>query len=144
MLARIAAIVSALAPRSAHRLEAKALGRRGERRAQWFYRWRGYTIVGSNVRLRSGELDLVVRRGRTLVLVEVKTRQSLAAGEGFLAVDANKQERLARLGRELLATRGAGGCKQVRFDVVSLFWNGRRLALTHIADAFRVDGDASR
>ncbi|HSP35400.1 MAG TPA: YraN family protein, partial [Thermoanaerobaculia bacterium] len=62
-----------------------SLGARGERRAAWFYRLRGYRVVARNVRLHSGEIDLVVRRGRTLVIAEVKTRQSLAAGEGFEA-----------------------------------------------------------
>ncbi len=61
------------------------LGRAGERRAAWFYRLRGYHIIDRNVRLTAGEIDLVVRRGATLVIAEVKTRQSLAAGEGFVA-----------------------------------------------------------
>ena len=55
------------------------LGPIGERRALWYFRLRGYRIVARNVRLRRGEIDLIVRRGRTLVFVEVKTRQSLAA-----------------------------------------------------------------
>src|SRR5438067_8320498 len=68
-------------------VQAKDLGRRGERRAAWFYRLRGYWIVARNERLRRGEIDLVVRRGKVLVFVEVKTRQSLTAGEGYEAVD---------------------------------------------------------
>ena len=59
------------------------LGPLGERRAAWFYRLRGYTIVARNVRFRRGEIDLIVRRGRTLAFVEVKTRQSLTAGAGY-------------------------------------------------------------
>ncbi|HEY8712883.1 MAG TPA: YraN family protein, partial [Thermoanaerobaculia bacterium] len=73
------------------------LGRAGERRAAWFYRLRGYRIVERNVRMTGGEIDLVVRRGKTLVIAEVKTRQSLAAGEGFVAVDRTKRERMIRL-----------------------------------------------
>jgi putative endonuclease len=51
-------------------LDTRKLGRRGERRAAWFYRLRGYRVVAANVRLRSGEIDLIVRRGRTLAFVE--------------------------------------------------------------------------
>ena len=70
------------------------LGRLGERRAVWFYRLRAYRIVGRNVRLRSGEIDLLARRGSTLAVVEVKTRQSLTAGEGYEAVDSRKRTRI--------------------------------------------------
>lgn len=122
-------------------MDARDLGRRGERRAAWFYRLRGYRIVARNVRLRSGEIDLVCRRGRTLVVAEVKTRQSLAAGEGFEAVDAAKRERLIRLAGEYVRSRRD---LQIRYDVVSLFWNGRRFVVSHYADAFRPVADARR
>ena len=72
-------------------MDSRELGRRGERRAAWFYRLRGYSIVARNVRLRNGEIDLIVRRRRVLAFVEVKARQSLAAGEGYEAVDRVKQ-----------------------------------------------------
>jgi putative endonuclease len=113
------------------------LGARGERRAAWFYRLRGYTIVARNVRFRTGEIDLIVRRGRTLAFVEVKTRQSVAAGAGYDAVGARKQRRLIDLALLWLARHPHPG--EVRYDVLSLHWNGRRFAVTHFADAFRDD-----
>ena len=116
----------------------KELGARGERRAAWFYRLRGYRVVARNVRLHSGEIDLVLRRGRTIVIAEVKTRQSLAAGEGFEAVDARKREKLIRLAGEFV--RGDRDVR-IRYDVVSLFWNGRRFIVSHYADAFRPVSD---
>jgi putative endonuclease len=111
------------------------LGRRGERRAAWFYRLRGYSIVARNVRFRTGEIDLIVRRGRTLAFVEVKTRQSLTAGAGYDAVGVHKQRQLIALASLWLARHPHPG--EVRYDVLSLFWNGRRFAVTHFADAFR-------
>ena len=116
----------------------KELGARGERRAAWYYRLRGYRVAGRNVRLHSGEIDLVLRRGRTLVIAEVKTRQSLAAGEGFEAVDARKRERLIRLAGEYVG--GERGLR-IRYDVVSLYWNGRRFIVSHYPDAFRPVAD---
>ena len=118
----------------------RELGRRGERRAAWFYRLRGWRIVARNVRLRRGEIDLVVRRAGTLAFVEVKTRQSLAAGEGFEAVGSEKQAKLAQLTDEYLARTPHRGT--VRYDVISIFWNGRRFAVTHFADAFQPVSDA--
>jgi putative endonuclease len=52
---------------------------RGERRALRHYRLRGYRLVEANARAGGYELDLVLRRGRKLVVVEVKEK----AGEGF-------------------------------------------------------------
>ena len=114
------------------------LGRRGERRAAWFYRFRGYRIVARNVRLAAGEIDLVARRGRTLAIVEVKTRQSLAAGEGYEAVNRRKRERLVRL-----ATQYAGHRDDlhIRYDVLSLYWNGKRFVVSQFVDAFRPVAD---
>lgn len=51
------------------------LGRRGEEAAVRLLLAKGYTILARNWRIRSGELDIVARDGRTLVFVEVKTRR---------------------------------------------------------------------
>lgn len=119
-------------------MHSRKLGARGERRAAWYYRLRGYRIVARNLRLNCGEIDLVARRGRTVVIVEVKTRQSLAAGEGHDAVDRTKRERLVRLGNEYVSReRGV----QIRYDVISLFWNGKRFVVSHYPDAFRPVSD---
>jgi len=123
-------------------VESKQLGRCGEQRAVWFYRLRGYAIAGRNVRLRGGEIDLVVRRGRTLAFVEVKTRQSLTAGEGYEAVDRAKQLQLVRLTDEYLARHPHRG--EIRYDVLSLYWTGLRFVVTHFPDAFRPVSDRRR
>lgn len=117
------------------------LGPRGERRAAWFYRLRGYAILGRNVRLPAGEIDLVVKRGAITVIAEVKTRQSLFAGEGHEAVDRKKRERLFRLGDQYAALHPEV-C--LRYDILSLFWTGRRFIVTHYEDAFRPMADAQR
>jgi putative endonuclease len=117
------------------------LGRRGERRARWFYRLRGFRIVEANLRIAGGELDLVARRGRLVVVAEVKTRQSLAAGHGFEAVGCAKQAQLVRLAGAYLAKLKEPRV-ELRYDVVSLFWTGRRFVVTHFPDAFRPVSDA--
>jgi putative endonuclease len=118
------------------------LGARGERRAAWFYRLRGFSIVGRNHRMRGGEIDLIVRRGKLLVFVEVKTRQSLAAGEGYESVDRAKQMQMVRLSDEYLAKHQHKG--EVRYDIVSLYWNGIRFVLQHFPDAFQTRSDPYR
>ena len=122
---------------------ARQLGRAGERRAAWFYRFRGYRIVARNVRLASGEIDLVARRGNTIVVAEVKTRQSHGAGEGHDAVGREKRERLIKLGDQFLRSIKDDRVA-LRYDVLSLFWNGRRFIVSHFADAFRPMSDRQR
>ena len=51
----------------------------GERRAALHYRLRGYRILARNARAGGNELDLVARRGRTLVFCEVKEKRGRAA-----------------------------------------------------------------
>jgi len=121
------------------KIDIAKLGRMGERRAEWFYRLRGYSIVARNARSHAGEVDLVVRRRSTLVIAEVKTRQTLIAGEGHEAVDRRKRERLIRLGDHYAARYPDA---QLRYDIVSIFWNGRRFEISHFEDAFRPIADA--
>jgi putative endonuclease len=124
------------------RLRPRLLGRLGEWVARVLYLLRGYRIVGCNVRSAAGEIDLVVRRGRMLVVAEVKTRQSLRAGEGFEAVDRRKRQRLVRLAEELLSRQREP--LQVRYDIVSVRWTGWWCAVRVIEDAFRPVGNAQR
>jgi putative endonuclease len=121
-------------------MNARSLGRRGERRAAWFYRLRGYRIIARNLRVGRGEIDLIVRRGRTLAFVEVKTRQRLTAGEGFAAVDRAKRMQMIELASRYLVQHPHRG--DVRYDVMSLFWTGWRFVVTHFADAFEPVADA--
>jgi len=123
-------------------IPSRELGQRGERRAAWFYRLRGYRIVARNVRLRGGEIDLIVRRGRLLVFAEVKARQSLTAGYGVDAVDRRKKLQIISLTSAYLARHSHDG--EVRHDILSLFWTGWRFVISHYPDAFRPIADRFR
>jgi putative endonuclease len=124
-------------PFSRRRLPPRALGPLGERRAVWFYRWRGYSIVARNLRTRGGEIDLVVRRGRVVAFVEVKTRQSRSAGTPQEAVDLRKQGRMALAAERLVRSLGLEGL-ECRYDVLSLYWTGRRFRAEHFPGAFEI------
>jgi len=97
----------------------RAYGAAGEARAAAWYEQHGYEVVERNWRCKEGELDLVVRRGRDLVFVEVKARRTDRFGTPAEAVTPAKQRRLRTLaGRylELTNTRAAS----LRFDVVAI------------------------
>jgi putative endonuclease len=122
-------------------MNSRELGRKGERRAAWFYRLRGYRILERNARLPAGEIDLVVKRGATIVIAEVKTRQTKIAGEGHEAVDRRKRERMIKLGDQYAARHPEA---RLRYDIVSIYWTGWRFVVTHYPDAFRPVADAAR
>ena len=65
----------------------------------------------------------MLRRDRTVVFSEVKTRSGRAFGEPFEAVTSLKQSRLRRLAAEWLRGHRAalrGQAFDIRFDVVSV------------------------
>jgi len=96
-----------------------ALGRLGEDAAAAWYLRNGYEIVAKNWRCRSGEIDLVCRRGRILVICEVKTRTSDRYGSPLEAVTPAKQRRLRQLATLYLLELPTGA-PVVRFDVAAV------------------------
>jgi putative endonuclease len=110
----------------------RAAGARVERRALWWYRLRGWRILGRNVWIAGYELDLIVRRGRRVAFVEVKAKRGLRFGDPLEMVTPEKQRRIRRAADAWLAARrDLTGCT-VRFDVVVQ----RSGALQCVIDAF--------
>ena len=63
----------------------------------------GYEILDRNWRRREGEVDLIVRRGPTVVFCEVKTRSTDRFGTGAESVLPAKQRRIRRLAARWLS-----------------------------------------
>jgi len=122
----------------------RPLGRRGERAAARYLRRRGYKIIARGDHLGPGELDLVaVDRDRTLVFVEVKTRESAEAGHPSEAVDPAKQRRLTRLAVTFMKRHGLMEYP-ARFDVIAVTWpdSQRHPSIEHFPDAFEAIGNS--
>jgi putative endonuclease len=86
-------------------------------------------VLGRNVWAGGYELDLVLRRGRTTVFAEVKSK----SGDGFgTPVEMVTPEKVARIRRAALAWLERHPAERVRFDVVSV--RGRRIEV--LQDAF--------
>jgi putative endonuclease len=100
------------------RLRPGELGRAGERAAADLLRSRGYQVVGAGFLARRGELDLVCRRGKELVVVEVKTRTSDAFGTPLEAVGQRKRRALMAAAAEYRALAEWRG--PIRFAVVGV------------------------
>ncbi|HEY8615419.1 YraN family protein [Phenylobacterium sp.] len=118
--------------RSARGAAARRAGRRSEVLAAVWLMLKGYRILGFRLRTRIAEIDLVALRGRTLVVVEVKRRASLA--DALETVTFDQRDRLRRAGALLAARRPALRDATVRLDLVALA--PRRLPV-HIPDAWK-------
>ena len=119
------------------------VGARGERIASRHLRRKGYRILGRNVQLAGGEIDLLATtdRGRTLVVVEVKTNADAAAAMiPELRVGADKRRRLQRLGVQAQRRFARNRRVALRFDVVAVALRGRwrRPVVRHHRAAFEM------
>jgi putative endonuclease len=100
-------------------------GKQAERRAAWWYRLRGYRIIGTNVWAGRYELDVVAVRGRTVVFCEVKSKSGTRWGDPLEMVTPEKARRVRHAAETWLAYRPAYAAFGVRYDIVAV--RGRRL-----------------
>ena len=78
----------------------------------------GLLLVQQNYRIRSGEIDLIMRDGQLLVFVEVRYRKTQRYGGALQSIDPRKQARIIRTAQHYLQYRAPNA--QVRFDVVAV------------------------
>jgi putative endonuclease len=95
------------------------LGKHGEQVAVDYLLAHDMQILDRNWRCPDGEIDVVAREGRTLVVVEVKTRSGRTHGTAFEAVTEAKIARLRRLAGRWLGEQSEG-FDAVRIDVIAL------------------------
>jgi putative endonuclease len=91
-------------------------GQAGEKCAVRYLRRRGYAILGRNLRLGRGELDIVAMRRDLLVFVEVKTHKTVESA--LLAVHPDKCARLQSAALIWLAGHPERARLQCRFDLI--------------------------
>lgn len=97
----------------------RALGVYGEAYAARHLVEQGMVLLDRNWRCEAGEIDLVLRDGRVLVVCEVKTRSSTAFGSPLEGVTARKAARLRRLAARWLAQHDLHP-DEVRIDLVGV------------------------
>ena len=101
------------------RLNSYQKGQKGEKRAAAFLRLRGYRILERNYRVSQGEIDLVAKKGDTLVFVEVKTRKDDSHGAPIEAVSPLKVRRVSAAAAVYLA-QNQMNFTACRFDIVAV------------------------
>ncbi|MCK4925720.1 YraN family protein [Candidatus Aerophobetes bacterium] len=111
-------------------------GKRGEAAAIRFLKKRGYSILDTNYRCRSGEIDIVAREKDSIVFVEVKTRTSIEFGLPEESLSTRKMAHLTKVALTYLSHRSIKGAS-CRFDVVSVLMKGQDIRSIRLTkDAF--------
>jgi len=109
-------------------------GDKGEELALKLLLDKGLELLHVNWRSSHQEVDLVMKQGKCLVIVEVKTRSSNDFGFPEKAVTKNKQKALVKAANAYLEEFKLD--LDVRFDIVSLTRIQNNWEIHHIEDAF--------
>jgi putative endonuclease len=114
-----------------------ASGRRGEDLAHRYLRKRGFTIIARNYRLAAGdaEADIIARERDEVVVIEVKSRESVEFGPPDRAIGEEKREHLLRVARAY-AKKTETPVERIRFDFVTVILS-RPPVIEHHRDALR-------
>ncbi|MDC7994819.1 YraN family protein [Altibacter sp. HG106] len=110
------------------------LGRWGEAFAVAYFEQNGYEVLERNFRFQKAEIDIIARREQTLVVVEVKTRNSAYFGNPQEFVTASKIKLLVKAANEYVISNQLD--VNVRFDIIAIIKNKQQEELTHYKDAF--------
>lgn len=112
----------------------KQTGQRGEEIAAAHLAAKGYKIIDRNWRCSTGELDIIMEEGDTLIFVEVRTRRGERFGTAEESVTPAKQNRLIELAQTYLQETGLPH-PSWRIDVVAVQLGPGLPQVNHIENA---------
>src|SRR5689334_21686493 len=113
----------------------KQTGNQGEAIAARFLEDTGYTIVDKNWHCASGELDIVARKGDTLVFVEVKTCHGDSVDAAFMQITPAKRRKLVASAYNYVSAKQQESLL-TRIDVIGIALPGQaKPVIEHVEDA---------
>lgn len=93
-------------------------GERSEHLAHQYLIKQGLHLIEKNYRCKYGELDLIMRDGETLVIVEVRFRKSNKYGSAEESITQIKQSRIIATTQHYLHLTKSNSA--IRFDVIAM------------------------
>ena len=109
-------------------------GLAGEELAAAFLTQNGYEVLEKNWRFGREEIDIIAKKGDTLVVIEVKTRSGSFFGEPEEFVNRQKQKNLIKAVNAYIEKNDLD--LEVRFDIIGVILTGKNHRINHIEDAF--------
>ncbi len=95
-------------------------GGSAEASAERYLQARGLVTVCKNYRARTGEIDLIMRQGDTLVFIEVRLRSHRGFSSAAESVNLRKQQKLIRTAQIYLQEHRLLDSQACRFDVMAI------------------------
>ena len=120
------------------RTRSQQLGAWGEEKAAEYLKSKKYKILHRNWKNKLGEIDIVCRKHRALIFVEVKTIQQT---QGFFAedeIDWKKQRQLIRMAQSYLTDNKLGLDTAHQIDIIAIEVidkNNNKYQLSHFENA---------
>lgn len=87
-----------------------------ERLASIYLVLKGYRILQSRYKTGYGEIDLIARKGKTIIFVEVKQRQN--EREGAEAITGKSQSRISNAAKQFISRNSRYADYDFRFDAL--------------------------
>ena len=117
----------------------KDIGQTGEIIAADYLKELGYTILKTNYRIRTGEIDIIAKTPEKdyIVFVEVKTRKNSKYGLASEAVNIKKQQKIITTALSYIQEE-ENNLKDItfRFDVIEVYKKADYFECNHIKNAF--------
>lgn len=110
------------------------LGQKGEELALNHLFTKGYELIEKNYKWKNAEVDIICKKNNILVIVEVKTRNSIALGEPYLSVTRGKQRQIIKVTNQFIQQHNVQ--EEIQFDVISIILNQHQTKIEHIENAF--------
>lgn len=111
------------------------LGKLGEDKAVSFLEAKGYEILERNFQFQKAEIDIIAQFQNELIVVEVKTRSSLAFGLPQEFITPSKIKLLVKAINQYVEIKNSD--INIRFDIISVYKNKtNQFEIEHIENAF--------
>lgn len=110
----------------------RQMGTSYELKAENYLREKGYKILETNFRNRSGEIDIIAKDGKYFCFIEVKYRTTNDYGNPLEAVTVHKQNQIRKVALYYLMKNKLSEWTPCRFDVIA--FEGEKM--THLENAF--------
>ena len=110
-------------------------GALAESMAREFLQQQGLSFVAQNYRCAMGELDLIFKDQKQLVIVEVKNRKNSHFGTPAEWVTRSKQHKIILATQHYLSSQKQPASLAIRFDVIGIL-NLNRHSIEWIKNAF--------
>ena len=122
-------------------LERKMIGSIGEDIACSHLMRKGYMVVERNLSTKCGEIDIIARKAKRTIFVEVKTRASFSLGPPYISITREKSRHMIHSAMLYLSWKDLSDTPwQIDVISINIDSDNKVVALEHFENAIERDG----